>query len=282
MGIYLAVCVVCAIPMLIKALQVRRPLQTTADNPPRLAGHFADRTVYTFTGVVKGSSTRSNTTVTGTVSGTSGSLVGGVTSRTTVTNSFRLVNPETGEEQNFQVTEMRAQIWDGQMVSVAWAIRQGKSSGPYLVVFNHSTKQSFFSDTQLRLVYMKKPLGVGPVLYGFFFLIWNVVGIVLLLTWSFTLSRRVKRFKRSGVTPLLGTLNATSQRLSTFTGQMTNVTPSPPVSPQPSPAALQAAPVPGWYPVDNNPHKQAWWSGEGWTSNVEWINSAWVEVPSTP
>jgi len=192
------------------------------------------------------------------------------------------MNPETREEQNFQVTEMRAQIWDGQTVSVARAIRKGQGGAPYLVVFNHSTNQTFFSDSQLRLVYMKRPLGVGSVLYIFFFLIWNVVGLVLLCTWSLMLSSRVRRFKRSGVTPLLGTLNTAAQRQSHLTGPTKDLALNPSVTQQQPPVALATEAPPGWYAVNGNPHKQAWWDGHAWTNNMQWMGSAWVGVPPPP
>lgn len=43
------------------------------------------------------------------------------------------------------------------------------------------------------------------------------------------------------------------------------------------------APVPGWYPVDNDEHHRGYWSGSAWVSFVRWNGSSWVEeVTSAP
>lgn len=41
------------------------------------------------------------------------------------------------------------------------------------------------------------------------------------------------------------------------------------------------APVPGWYPVDDDEHHRGYWSGSAWTSFVRWNGSTWVETVTT-
>ncbi len=208
----------CAIPWYVKIWRLGSPIQTSSDNPPRFTGRLSDTSISTFTGYVKGTSTRSDTTVSGTItptnldSGMSGGS-GTITSRTIVTNEFRLVNPENHEERNFQVRDMNISLWDDQLVSVVWANPGGESSGKYLVAFNHSTGQAFFNETDIKLVLLERPLG-GLMMVYIIFDIWNLWQLVLMVVYARMLNSRVKAFERSGVKPLLTALGKTADRLS--------------------------------------------------------------------
>lgn len=220
MGVYILLCFVCAIPWYFKLWRLRSAIQTSSDNPPRFTGRLSDTSISTFTGYVKGTSTRSDTTVSGTISPTNlaSGMSGGsgtITSHTIVTNEFRLVNPENHEERNFQVRDMNISLWDDQLVSVAWANPGGESSGKYLVAFNHSTGQAFFNDSDVKLVLLKRPLG-GLMMVYIFFDIWNLWQLVLMAVYARMLNSRVKAFERTGVNPLLTSLSRTADRLSSL------------------------------------------------------------------
>jgi hypothetical protein len=217
MSIYLTLAVFCAIPMLIKLLRLPPRLTATPDGALEFRGRAIETRLGAFTGIVNGTSTRSQTTVSGHISPSyEGSGGGGtITSHTTVTNSFRLVNSQTRQEQNFQLTNMHVQVYDGQTVSVVSVIAKGKGAGDCLFVMNHTTGGRWFNEKPLRKLFrVGNP--VLFVLYAFVGMAWNVVAWVLFWIWAVRYLRRVERFKTSGVLPFVGTLNQAAASLASF------------------------------------------------------------------
>ncbi len=164
-------------------------------------------TIESFTGVVAGSSTRSDTAVYGQATGGSGL----VSSHTTVTNSFRLVDPQTHQGQNIQVQQMHLQLYEGQVASVVWVFLKGKKSGRCLMVVNHTSGQTFFDPETIRRVH---GLG-GPVAFALYAIVncWNVIAWVLVALWLRRFVKRKNTFMSSGVDPLVRSLNETAARL---------------------------------------------------------------------
>jgi hypothetical protein len=56
-------------------------------------------------------------------------------------------------------------------------------------------------------------------------------------------------------------------------------------APQPEPAAAAptvptapTVPSVGWHPIENDPHRQAYWDGASWTYQKRWNGTAWVDL----
>jgi len=120
-------------------------IKTTSDDPPRfIKGPWKNLRIYSFTGYVRGSASRSDTSVSGSVYTVGNNVQGGVSSATTVTDSFRLVDTRNKQESNFRLQDYGVELWENQIASVAWAIPKGKKEGPYFAVINHTTGDRFF------------------------------------------------------------------------------------------------------------------------------------------
>jgi hypothetical protein len=207
MAIYLTLGVLFAIPVLIKLWHLRAPLEIAPGSPPHFGGRMSGATVESFTGVVEGSSTRSDTAIYGQTQDGSGLM----RSHTTVTNEFRLVDPQTHQERNNQVQQMHLQLHDGQIASVVWVYPKGKTSGRCLMVINHTSAQRFFDPETLRRIY-----GVGnPIVFALYAVVnfWNLLAWVLIPLWLVGFKRREKTFMRSGVDSLAMSLNENAARL---------------------------------------------------------------------
>jgi hypothetical protein len=180
--------------------------------PPRFEGRWANRSVNWFTGYVNGSATRSDTSVSGSIQTSSGGTVtGNISSATRVTDAFRLVNPKTQQESNFQLSGYHLQVWEHQLVSVAWVIRKGKESGPHFVVINHTTGDQFSNDRVLwRIFYPHADLA-----FVLMVLLCLPFPFVLLLSfaWGFAMRAEFARLMRTGIQPLREFLNQKAREL---------------------------------------------------------------------
>jgi len=215
-----AVSLIFIIPLLQRLRWSFMSIKTTSDDPPRfIKGPWKNLRIYSFTGYVRGSTTRSDTSVSGKVhtivsaSSTVGNTVeGSVSSKTTVTDSFRLVDTRNKQESNFQLQDYNVQLWENQLVSVAWAISKGKTEGPYFAVVNHSTGDRFFKRQDLWKI--AQP-GFGGCLASMYivpsiFLAFNFIALMVLAAAT---QAQLSRFKSSGIGPLVEVLNQRAKEL---------------------------------------------------------------------
>lgn len=206
------------IPLLRRLRWSLMAIKTTSDDLPRFEGRWKNLRIDSFTGYVRGSATRSDTSVSGqvhTISGmpsTGGNRVeGSVSSTTTVTDSFRLVDTRTKEESNFRLQDYNVALWENQLVSVAWAFREGEKEGTYFVVVNHTTGDQFFKREDLGKIL--QPVGgclSQSILLPNIFLAFNFIVILILAAKAET---QLSRFKRSGIQPLVKVLNQRAKEL---------------------------------------------------------------------
>jgi len=114
---------------------------------------------HTFTGRVLGSDKNMKSVVSGSEGGGGGYIRNGtghisnssvnISSRTVVHDNIFLADEE-GNEKAFQLSDFNIACRDGHTLTVAWAIKQGKDRGPYLMVYNsnHNTKTPYFDSDE--------------------------------------------------------------------------------------------------------------------------------------
>jgi hypothetical protein len=209
--IYYTLCSIFSALWLVRIIRLFRPFRTTSDDPPRFEGQWKDLTINTFTGYVRGSATRSHTSVTGSIRPVGNTVQGGISSTTTVTDTFRLVNPRNQQEQNFQLRNWDVQLWDDQLVSVAWAIRKHRKEGPYFIVLNHTTCEHLIKKDIVRQFAKRSSLlwtltAITCILFPIFWL--------LAIVWAVAIKIKVSRFMSSGIQPLLEFLNQKAKEFS--------------------------------------------------------------------
>jgi hypothetical protein len=112
--------------------------------------------------------------------------------------------PAASCRANVELRNWDIQLWDDQLVSVAWAIRKRRTYGPYFIVVNHTTGQHFLKNAVVREI-VKRP----SLFWSLSFIICIVIPPVWLLGifWQILISIQTKRFIRSGVQPLVKALN---------------------------------------------------------------------------
>ncbi len=207
------------IPLLQRLRWSFMSIKTTSDDPPRFEGPWKNLRIDSFTGYVRGSAKRSDTSVSGevhTVVGmpsTGGNRVeGSVSSRTTVTDSFRLVDTRNKQESNFELRDYNVQLWENQLVSVAWAVPKGKKEGPYFVVVNHSSGDRFFKRGDWWKIAQPGMNGCLASIYLLpsIFLAFNFIAIMVLAAAT---EAQLSRFKSSGIQPLIEVLNQRAKEL---------------------------------------------------------------------
>ncbi|CAN5388723.1 hypothetical protein BH11BAC3_BH11BAC3_46290 [soil metagenome] len=106
-----------------------------------------------------------------------------------------------GKEHSFQLSGFNVACRTGNDLSVLWAIKEGKKTGPYIAVYNHSTKQGFFADGPLKRMFCRNgwlllgaiilSLILGSKLSGFFIFI----AFLLPMAWLIEGSMGAKKFK---------------------------------------------------------------------------------------
>jgi len=201
-GVYACIAIL-TLMWLIRIFRLFGPFRTTSDDPPQFEGPWKVLKIHSFTGHVRGSATRS------------GSIhidadpQGGYKATAMVINSFRLVNPRNQQEQNFQLHHWDAQLWDNQLVSVAWAIREHRKEGPCFIIVNHTTGEHFIRrDIVLKIAKQGSALWTLSALACICFF----PVLLLVLIWRIIVGIKVSGFMSSGVQPLVQTLNQKAKK----------------------------------------------------------------------
>jgi hypothetical protein len=201
----------CGILWIAKVYRAFRPIRTTSDDPPRFEGHWENLTVNTFTGYVHDSATRSHTSVTGSIRTVGNAVQGGISSKTTVTDSFWLVNPRNQQERNFQVQDIGVPVFKDQLVSVAWIIQRHRTELVFIVV-NHTSNQigtNRVAAWNIADPRWKRVLSLYLITWIPFPPYW-----ILVLFWAILINIQTRRFVRSGIEPLVEALNRKAEEFS--------------------------------------------------------------------
>jgi hypothetical protein len=214
--IFWTVSLICLISLLPDLHRSFMSIKTTSDDPPRFEGRWKNLRIYSFTGYVRGSASRSDTSVSGSVYTVGNSVQGSVSSATSVTDSFRLVDTRTREESNFRLHDYDVELWENQLVSVAWAIPKGKKEGPYIAVVNHTTGDVFFKRGDLTKIAWQGSSGcLSRCLQAIYFIpsILLAVNFIAFLVMLAKTETQISRFKSSGIAPLVEVLNRRAKEL---------------------------------------------------------------------
>jgi hypothetical protein len=182
-----------------------------------LAGHYRRWQVGAFTGRAAGVNTYSTTQtspVYGTVQTESGSrsVVTGIRTSTSTHTTLLLVD-RTGRQRTFTLTNFGLEVFNDQIVSLCTATRGRKNV--IIAALNHSTRRSFTGTKELYKVVHPHELLVGlwagfSLLLSFVFLFIGLGDWLILFAIFFSSiimsilagRRQVRRFARSGVSPL--------------------------------------------------------------------------------
>jgi hypothetical protein len=250
----------------------------------RAGGHKYN--VHTFTGRLLDPTTRGETLVSGSsyVSGYvyegTGSISGGgrVTSRTIVHDQFFIEDAE-GRQRAFQMQNLNLAVSENHIVSVIWAIRPSKKTGPYIAVRNHTTNTLTYHDAGIKL------LTRGRLIVHLFVCFCLLIAFFPLLVLAIVMPRyRANRFKASGAAALVSRLDALADQLRAaqraavappqfaampvaVPGGPAPAAPGPPVAPAPPtpPPPTQAS---GWFPDPTHRHQLRHWDGARWTEHT--------------
>lgn len=112
-----------------------------------------------FTGIVEESGKNMETRVSGgggggaTYQGTGGTAPISISSTTVIHDQLFLTSLE-GKERSFQLQDFNLACRKGNVASVFWGIKKGKSNGPYLAVKNHTTEQVFFDENEVSKMFL--------------------------------------------------------------------------------------------------------------------------------
>lgn len=100
-----------------------------------------------------------------TYKGTGGTAPVHISSTTIVHDQFFLEDTN-GQEHSFQLSGFDLACREGNVLTVAWAIKQGRDKGPYVAITNHTTQKNYFNNDAIRslckpgiLVYILAVLG---------------------------------------------------------------------------------------------------------------------------
>lgn len=117
----------------------------------------------------------------------------------TVVHDQIFLTDENGREHSFQLKEMNVACRSGNELSVIEAVKIGKTTGHYVVVYNHTTNQVFSHKGQLNRVFRRNgwlvlAAMVACVFLGNFLSILYFGIILLPILWIWESTREVKRF----------------------------------------------------------------------------------------
>lgn len=207
MKTWITLSIVVLIPMILRAPKALLPLRVNRHDTSRFAGLFRRYAIHTFTGIADDADKRSDDITTGSVSSTLGSdghpssVSGSIRTQVVVTDRFFLTDSQ-GKVESFEGSGFNARVGNGHTVSLAWVIHGFRKSGPYFLIYNHTTGETFFNDQAIT----KRLTLPYPTLYiGLLCIMILPLPVVLL----FGLIERWQRFRfeRAGVKPLLRTLD---------------------------------------------------------------------------
>ncbi len=234
---------VALIPMLLRTPKALSPLRVSRQDSSRFAGLFRRYAIHTFTGFASDAVKRSDSYTAGKISSTMGSdghpaYVGGsIQTQVVVTDRFFLADSR-GNTQAFEGSGFNARVGNGHVVSLAWVTHGMRKSGPYFLIYNHATGETFFNDKAIT----KRLTLPFPTLYI------ALLGLLILplpVLIIFGLIERWQRFRfeRAGVRPLLKALDGQATTLEAQQGSEERERSVASVAPRPLEAAAKPSRV---------------------------------------
>lgn len=137
-------------------------------------------TLYSFHGRVVDQNAISETHVSGGggYSNAHGATFHPVVSNTYTTKEFFLIN-ENGKEQDFSFTNKPIPaIRPGHIVEVKWLIKGDNKTGPYVIVYNHSTDKYFVDQMKIsKEMYNDSPFTSSPIYHPTISAVMIVIGL---------------------------------------------------------------------------------------------------------
>ncbi|HVU58250.1 MAG TPA: hypothetical protein VHD83_24485 [Puia sp.] len=121
-------------------------------------------------------------------------------SSTTIVHDQLFVMDKQGKEHAFQLQDFHLACRDGNEVTVLWAIRKGKKTGPYFVVHNRTTSQTFYQEKVMGKIFsyaLIYPIGIS-ILCLF---LWNILPFAFLwliapfVIWFILRKKEISHFK---------------------------------------------------------------------------------------
>lgn len=210
MGTYVSLGFIFGIPLMFRIATALKRFQVDPTDPSRFAGAGRKYVIYTYTGYANNVSKGSSSYMSGgAYTDSSGNVTESVSTTVVIRDQFFLTDAN-GNERAFQLSDFDAAVGNGHLVSVAWAVRKHKKTGPYFLVANHTTHGTYFNDAALYTIQVNHK---GRAQFNFLLFLFFPVGPVLMLTWVFAMRAQRKRFKRSGATALVDSLEVAGSRL---------------------------------------------------------------------
>ena len=209
-GGFTALILLLNIPMCIRAISAAVNPLVVDPSGARFAGRYRGWQITTVTGSVAGAKTHTTTTtrVTYGASDNNPDYSRHVSTSTNVHDSLLLVDP-AGQQHSLTVSNFGIEVWEGQIVSVCWAVKGRKSI--VFAVLNHSTRRQFTK----RWGSIDK-IAVPRVGLATFWAIVSaitLIGIIPDLAWAVTLRRQMKGFINAGIMPLWTSTGAVAATL---------------------------------------------------------------------
>lgn len=122
-----------------------------------------------------------------------------IRSTTTVHDQIFMIDRE-GKEHAFQLQDFHVACRSGNQLSVLWAVRKGKRTGPYIAVHNKTTSQTYFQDSELKKIFSYSiwyPVGIALLCLLLHNILpyWGLLMVVPFVAWVYVQRKEVKRFK---------------------------------------------------------------------------------------
>lgn len=136
-----------------------------------------------------------------TYNGYGGTAPVNISSTTVIHDQIFLVDA-SGREHAFQLQDFNVACRTDNQLAVIWAIKEGSKTGPYIIAYNHTTRNAYYNDKDLTKVFRY------PVLYllgamilclflgrfsGWFYFLFFAAPFV----WHFLAKQEAKKFKQS-------------------------------------------------------------------------------------
>lgn len=165
--------------------------------------------LYNFTGVVAESGKNLETVVSGgggggySYNGTGGSAPVTIRSHTIVHDQLFLVD-KNGNEKSFQLQDFNIACRKDNKLSVIWGIKKGAETGPYIIVHNYTTKETFYRDSSIAKLLRPNQLLLWIGLILGTIIAWKIIGatalvlvIAAIIVLNIRFKQQVKNFKNS-------------------------------------------------------------------------------------
>lgn len=210
MGAFSVLVLLLNIPLCIRAISALvNPLEVDPSGA-QFAGRYRRWQISALTGRVAGANTYTTTSTRTTY--TDSQYHDGydrhVNVSTSVHNKILLVDA-AGQQHSLTVTNFGVEVWDGQIVSVCWAVRGRKNI--LFAVLNHSTHCEFtkrwgcIDRVAIPRVGLATFWGIVSAI--------TVIGIIPIVAWGVTLRLQLRRFVAKGLRPLWTSTGAVAATL---------------------------------------------------------------------